>query len=198
MKNLNFQAITKAAKTFQLNKDDSYLVSYPHFLAYFKALDEIQLPHLVIASHFVYGWMPTILDLNLSKKEEVLGLLNKVKNEDYALGGKELGLLKSTINNSLVGVSKLLHFINPQAYAIWDSRIIRFVTGNSTSYGIDDPEKYLEYLKGLRNITSHEDYPALHQQIEQQLPYQYTVTPFRATEMIMFEAHKRTKVEKVA
>jgi hypothetical protein len=88
MKNLNFQAISEAAKTFQPTKNDSYLVSYPHFLAYFKALDEIQLPHLVIASHFVYGWMPTILNLDLSKKEEVLGLLNKVKNEDYALGGK--------------------------------------------------------------------------------------------------------------
>jgi hypothetical protein len=37
------------------------------------------------ASHFVYGWMPTILNLDLSKKEQVLGLLNKVKNEDYAV-----------------------------------------------------------------------------------------------------------------
>ena len=37
------------------------------------------------ASHFVYGWMPTILNLKLSKKEQVLGLLNKVKNEDYAV-----------------------------------------------------------------------------------------------------------------
>lgn len=37
--------------------------AYQEFLQYFKNVDIITLHHLVIASHFAYGWMPKILEL---------------------------------------------------------------------------------------------------------------------------------------
>jgi hypothetical protein len=67
-------------------------------------------------------------------------------------------IIKSTINNSLVGLSKLLHFINPVVYAIWDSRIYRNTTDKKSSYGIGNTQLYLNYLSKLNEIESHVDF----------------------------------------
>ncbi|HRL70351.1 MAG TPA: hypothetical protein PLT79_01470, partial [Flavobacterium sp.] len=44
-----------------------------------------------------------------------------------------LEIVKKCINNSLVRISKLLHFINPSIYAIWVSRIFRYITRKKLS-----------------------------------------------------------------
>ena len=54
-------------------------------------------------------------------------LLNKAKSGNL-LNSEELEIVKKCVNNSLVGTSKLLHFINPSIYAIWDSKIFRNIT----------------------------------------------------------------------
>ncbi len=197
MKNLNFETILKDAEKFVLTKGDSYIRTYPEFLKYFESLDQIEEHHLVIASHFVYGWMPTIIQLNLEQKDKVLFLLNAVKN-GHVLNKSELETLKNSINNSLVGLSKLLHFINPRDYAIWDSRIFRYLTEKKSSYGIDKPEHYLEYLKGLRIISEHKDYGKLHDIIARN--FDYEIQPNRAIEITMFETdrNKQHRTEKFA
>jgi len=150
-------------------------------------IDRIEKHHLVIASHFVYGWMPTIIQLNLKQKDKVLCLLNATKNE-HILNKSELEILKSSINNSLVGLSKLLHFINPKNYAIWDSRIFRYLTEKKSYYGIDEPEHYLKYLKGLEIIAKHKDYGKLHNIIARN--FDYEIHPNRAIEITMFETER--------
>ena len=134
--------------------------------------------------------MPTIIDLNLDKKKKVLSLLNSVK-DGYLLQESELLILKNSINNSLVGLSKLLHFINPQSYAIWDSRIFRYLTEKKSNYGIDQPKNYLEYLKGMDKISKNPNYDKLHKLIINKLPYE--VSPMRAIEITMFEADRKSR-----
>ena len=73
---------------------------------------------------------------------------------------------KNCINNSLVGLSKLLHFINPQNYAIWDSRIFRFLTEKKSQYGIGNPKMYLQYLEEIKNIEKENGYPEIHKKIQ--------------------------------
>ncbi len=187
MKNLNFETIFKDAERLALTGGDSYISTYPEFLIYFANIDRIKEHHLVISSHFVYGWMPTIIQLNLEQKDKVLLLLNAVKS-GHALDKSELEILKSSINNSLVGLSKLLHFINPKDYAIWDSRIYRYLTERKSSYGIDKPELYLEYLNGLKRIAKHRDYANLHKIIAKN--FDYEIYPNRAIEITMFETDR--------
>lgn len=187
MKNLNFETILKDAEKFVLTENDSYIQTYPEFLKYFANIDQIEEHHLVIASHFVYGWMPTIIQLNLKQKDKVLFLLNAVKN-GHVLDKSELEILKKSINNSLVGLSKLLHFINPRDYAIWDSRIFRYLTEKKSSYGIDKPENYLEYLNGLKIIEENKDYGKLHNIIARN--FDYEIHPNRAIEITMFETDR--------
>lgn len=189
MKNLNFETIFEDASNVFFTENNSYIKTYPEFLKYFKNIDGEQISehNLVIASHFVYGWMPTIINLSLKDKDEVLSLLNDVRR-GRILEVSELKILKNSINNSLVGLSKLLHFINPNDYAIWDSRIFRYLTEKKSTYGIDNPELYLNYLNGIKIISEHKDYSKLHELISRN--FEYEIYPTRAIEITMFETDR--------
>ncbi len=192
MKNINFESLLNDAKNIIFTENDSYIKTYPEFIRYFEniAPGDINEHNLVIASHFIYGWMPTILHLDLSQKGEVIFYLNAVKS-GVVLSISELKILKNAINNSLVGLSKLLHFINPRDYAIWDSHILRYLTKKKGIYGIDKPELYLEYLTTIKNLSRHENYRELYNFIYSYL--QYEVNPTRVIELTMFEIGRGMK-----
>ena len=184
MKELNLELIKRELEDFSI-ENNSYIDSYIEFIEYFQQLDSIKKHHLIISSHFVYGWMPTIISLNQNNLTEVLMLLNQVK-QGHLLNENELSTLKKCINNSLVGLSKLLHFIRPDMYAIWDSRIFKFLTGKKSTYGIDKPILYLKYLKDLKKITDQKEFDQLFQEIKKCFPYQ--ISKFRALEIVMFQS----------
>ena len=187
MKNFSWENLNSDVENFILTENDSYIDTYSEFINYFRNIDYIQKHHLVIASHFVYGWMPTIIQLDIKEIDKVLFLLNAAK-AGHLLSAEEIAIVKNCINNSMVGTSKLLHFINPQVYAIWDSRIFRYLTGNKYPYGIDKPISYLNYLEKLNEISNRVDYRSLHFKIERN--FQYELTPMRAIEILMFETDR--------
>lgn len=101
--------------------DNSYIKSYPALLNYFKGIDHFDGENVVCGSHMIYGWMPTILDLyseppNIDASQAAK-ILDGVKTSGQISDGS-LELLVRLINNSLVGTSKLLHFISPNNFAI--------------------------------------------------------------------------------
>ncbi|MEM0542127.1 hypothetical protein WFZ85_05840 [Flavobacterium sp. j3] len=112
MKNLSFENLKKDVETFILTENDSYIDSYIEFIGYFKNLDWIEKHNLIIASHFVYGWMPTIIQLDTKNVDEVLSILNGVKN-GHSATESELEIIKQCVNNSIVGTSKLFTFYKP-------------------------------------------------------------------------------------
>ena len=188
LKNLNFKNILKDANGFILTENDSYILTYPEFIKYFENIDIIDEHQLVIASHFVYGWMPTIIHLDLKEKGKVLKYLNAAKSGHF-LNASELETLKVSINNSMVGLSKLLHFINPRDYAIWDSRIYRYTTDKKSTYGIGNTQLYLNYLSKLNEIESHVDFNEIKKNVS--VHFDYEITSKRVIELLMFEADKR-------
>lgn len=188
LKNLTFNNISNDVENILKSADDSYVQVYPEFINYFENLDTIEKHHLVIASHFIYGWMPTIITLKTEKEKQVLTILNKVKSR-VEIDVNELNILKKCINNSLVGVSKLLHFINPKDYAIWDSRIFRYLTEQKSTSGIQKPEIFIEYLAGVKRISKNKNFKKLHIEIEKS--FSYRISPMRAIEYVMFETDKQ-------
>lgn len=189
--NLTFEKLKWHAEHFSVLANDSYIEAYPEFLKYFDSLDKIEKHHLIIASHFVYGWMPTIIHLDIKEIDRVLPLLNAAKS-GHILELEELEILKRCINNSMVGLSKLLHFINPTHYAIWDSRIFTYITEKKSQYGIAKAKNYLAYLKKLTKIENHEDYLKLHQLVQKH--FKYPISPKRAIEILMFESDRNKKM----
>ena len=188
LKNLAFENILSESSKFIKPPEDSYIKTYPEFIQFFKNINSISKHNLVISSHFVYGWMPTIIELKFQNIKEVLKSLNKAKN-GAILTIAELELLKNSINNSLVGLSKLLHFINPIDYAIWDSRIYRYTTDKKSSYGIGNTQLYLNYLSKLNEIESHVDFDEIKKNVS--VHFDYEITSKRVIELLMFEADKR-------
>ena len=191
LKNLTFDKINSEIENFSINKNDSYIITYAEFIRYFENFHgKIEIHHLIISSHFVYGWMPTVLELQTELIPEILPYLNAAKS-GHIFNLEEILTIKNCINNSLVGISKLLHFINPHNYAIWDSRIFRYLTDNKSNYGIDKPSLYLEYLSGMKEIARHPNYSQFHKKVQSQ--FNYSITPMRAIEIVMFEADRRTQ-----
>ena len=110
--------------------DDPYIASYPHLLEFFEPKNSFTVGDVVCGAHMVYGWMPTILELYPDAERcdlQAAGdMLTKAK-QGLRLEAWEIDALAGLVNNSVVGASKLLHFVAPQTYAIWDSKVYAFV-----------------------------------------------------------------------
>lgn len=188
--NLKFIDIKSDVYKFKIDRKSDH-TSYREFVAYFNSLKEINIHNMIIGINFVYGWMPTIFEFKKDDDKsfnDTLQLLNKVKNENL-LNANELELLKSLFNNSLVGTSKLLHFICPELYPIWDSRVYYYLTGNKAyAHFIGNCETYLQYQNLCRELVKHPDYDDIHKQIEYHI--KYGITRLRSIELIMYSAGK--------
>ena len=180
-----FLQLTNIANNFK-STEVNYLLSYPYFLNYFQNLESINLENLVIGISFTYSWMPTILKaLNLKNTEKVVFILNEVK-KGKLIDEQQLTTLKTTFNNSLVGTSKLLHFINPKQYAIWDSRVFRFLNNvEPHKYRLEKPRAYIEYLKLIEELKNEKVFTAFFELMKQKVGYD--ITEYRALELAFFK-----------
>lgn len=173
------------------NATDYYIESYSFYIGYFALKKELDKQDVVIGLGLVYSWMPTIpKNVNFTVLDEVLPLLNKVK-EGYSLQESEYKVLKKFCNNSLVASTKLLHFINPQCYAIWDSRIYSFIYQDQVpyKYKVENIMKYLDYLRLLNQIVSCPNFDSIIKNVEAY--YNYPVSKFRAIEWIIFQSTRK-------
>lgn len=160
----------------------SYFVTYPYFLSYFDEKPDLSIHDIVIGISFTYSWMPTVLkSIDLSQEDALLRILNRAKQGDD-LNEKDLKFLKSVFNNSLVGTSKLLHFINPDKFAIWDSKVFRNLCKEAPhKYKLEKPELYLSYLRLLLELKEEPYFGQFHKLMVEKVGY--SVTPLRALEL---------------
>lgn len=180
-----FNQIFEIANNFKKD-EENYLLAYKYFLNYFQEVDNIQLDNIVIGISFTYSWMPTILKkIDLTNPEKLVLIFNKVK-DDEILTTQEFLILKNSFNNSIVGTSKLLHFINPEKYAIWDSRVVRFLTGKeSHNSKFQDPKTYLEYLTLIEMLKKDTKFHNFYELMIQKVGYE--ISESRALELAFFK-----------
>ena len=165
------------------NTGDQYNKSYQHFIDYFSSREILTEHDLVIAANFTYGWMQTILNFKSHDFELATQILNKAKTSDR-ISSEEIIVLKQLFNNSLVGASKLLHFVNPDIYAVWDSRVCYFLTGKPYSQKVENIGLYWSYLDLCVRVSSHQSFSQIHENHIAKLGF--NITPMRTVEQIMF------------
>ncbi len=183
-KNFELEKFFSDAFKFKKPVNESCLKSYIEFIKYFKDLKEITTHELIIGINFTYGWMPTTFKFKLNNFEEALVILNKVK-QGIIPQVEELQCLKSVFNNSMVGTSKLLHFINPQKMAIWDSHIYYYLTDQKAYRDrIGNIKTYLKYLELCAYVSKQPDFEKVQKKIE--IVIDYKMTPFRIVEIVMY------------
>jgi len=165
-------------------KRTSDLVSYKEFISFFEKLKIITEHDLIIGINFTYGWMPTIFEFTSNEIKSATAILNKVKT-DTLLTSAELTTLRNLFNNSLVGTSKLLHFINPKVYAIWDSRVYHYLTKMTAyDYKLKNVDSYLEYLNWIKTVIADENFKDLKKEIINKVGY--NISDYRTVEIILY------------
>ena len=106
--------------------------SYPHFIRFFRDKNILDEHDVIIGRFFTYGWMPRILldlgDVSKESEDDLVKYLNEAKNHDKpSLESRKFEHIARCMNNSVVGASKLLHFINPHVYAIIDTKVCEYL-----------------------------------------------------------------------
>lgn len=181
----------KEAEKISLPENHNYLISYPKFVNYFAEKDELTTSDVIIGGNLVYGWMPTTFKLKEGYLYCISGAtkaLNSVKN-DKLLSEEELITVKRVINNSIVGTSKLLHFINPDLYPIWDSKICKVMHGTDSYHTVSKTQNYFEYQEECLNLISQKQLNEPFRLVQKALyesNYNYEISKMRALEMILF------------
>lgn len=169
---------------------DIYVEMYQYYINFFKEKDTLNNSDIVIGVGFTYSWMPTILKrLNLSNIDQVTKILNNVK-QSIEISDDDFLLLKEFSNNSLVGASKLLHFINPEDYAIWDSRVFKFLNNNEAAhkYKLEKVHVYREYLSYLSNLKTSGYLNEVVATLKAKIGY--PISDYRALELLFFLGSK--------
>jgi hypothetical protein len=170
-----------------IDPSQSYIRAYPHIVSMLSTKTEFTQSDFVCASHMVYGWMPTILEIHANEHVSVaMGaeLLTKAKKQGH-LSHTELGQLAQLVNHSVIGASKLLHFVNPQAFAIWDSKVYRFVHGVAAhEYRVNNIAAYEHYLGMLGDMQRDTRITEFCISVKQKMGY--SVSALRALEVVMF------------
>jgi hypothetical protein len=148
---------------------------------------------LLAASYAVYGWMPTILK-NFDKLEVLSNFVQRIKPLPLQDAIRTVrcevtnndGQALQALNNSVVGTSKLLHFVRPDLFPIWDSRIAKlfgFANGRHNS-----PAAYLGYFELIHDwCASAATVPeALQRMLANGSPEGDPISRIRLTEYCLF------------
>ncbi len=193
MESISYEWIVERASCFEkIDARDTYHVSYRSFVEYFSQRQELNLGDLIIGANFTYGWMPTMMTFKSNEFERCVDLLNAVKS-GKRLTNQELMILKGLINNSLVGTSKLLHFVNPNKYAIWDSRVCTFLKNRAYKQFIERPEVYQSYIALCDRVVSNKAYIEVHKRFEEKVGY--LASFYRSLEQIMYMNWKHPLIQ---
>lgn len=187
MNKITIDRLITDSKDFNIERKSDH-ISYNEFIKYFSDINKITKHSLIIGINFTYGWMPTILKLRNEHFEENVEILNRVKKGE-TINSNDYESLKSLFNNSLVGTSKLLHFINPEQYPIWDSRVLRYCYPQNADNSIGKIDNYLQYIELCHKLTQDERFNYIHQEVQTKLGY--NITKLRAIELIFFYKGKK-------
>jgi len=187
-------ALLEDSKALDWSGTQSFMLSYGHFVSFFQERTSLTLSDFVIGAHFTYGWMPTILDFRPTDLQTCLTILNKVHSHQTILDS-EVVTLANAVNGSLVGVSKLLHFIDPNGYAIWDSNVCEYLNSRTGGkWKVANLESYLNYQKLLRSLQGHSVMIELRNTVGRR--FDGEVSDLRILEIVMFLTGRKLQVAK--
>jgi hypothetical protein len=165
-----------------IDGSEQYIRTYPQLLRstalLAREMGEDALPAI---AHMAYGWMPTILKKFSDSKPRIVGPATGCRSFEEA---SELiqSLEDSPINNSWVGMSKVLHFINPEFFPIWDSRVAKHFDLKITQ--VNKKNHFLEYLTFVAKHRNKDEVKKVEEAFVKEAGY--SVSDVRACEFILF------------
>lgn len=174
----------------------TYLTTYPSILALGSSNPSPQLADLHQLCLVAYGWMPRVARLDPTHTSAALSTIRNARSAN-AQNIQICDVLDLALClRSVVGASKVLHFVNPDVYPIWDSNIERFrQKSDPTTNYMSDVGNYVSYVREVHSIRAEPNFSNFHKQFNSVLALwltaigasAYTVTEVRAIELAAFE-----------
>jgi hypothetical protein len=136
------------------SREQWYSESYKDFVNYFKDKKTLERKDIVFGIAMAYSWMPKI-----PQTCEIIEIIDLVNDLRINFDKKAFVELKGKINNSTVGTSKLLHFIAPDKYPIWDKKVctVFYPDDNCTDYFTNQPFRYFRYIEWCNALINNKD-----------------------------------------
>jgi hypothetical protein len=133
----------------------TYLRTYPSILDAVASLPRNPKSLISQVAVFAYGWMPRVARLDPEYFVKAGTSLVSVANAEGIDIDSEAVSNISECLRSVVGASKVLHFIRPDVYPIWDSKVAKVWHNNKalSQKEISDPAKYIVYVKALQELV---------------------------------------------
>jgi hypothetical protein len=120
----DYKTLEKLCLEFKTIINPWFETSYPVFVNHpISKIDDI-IPLIA----YTYSWMPTIPTIKFELLANDKYLFDELKRLQSGSGFNLYEIMRKmipAINNSIVGTSKVLHFIAPETIAIIDSRVVR-------------------------------------------------------------------------
>lgn len=181
---------------------DPYSKAYPALLSHFRDLRNLDWAAAVVGVHIVYGWMPTIPRLagimawDENKRQNTVDVLLAAQS-GRMLSVSELICIKALCNNSIIGASKLLHFLRPDVFPIWDSRVAKVFTKNQKidNLKINSIPLWQIYVKEISGWTLEPSVKQKCAELRELADFLQDDTDLRLVELVMFHvtASKRSQ-----
>jgi len=187
--NLDSRLIITKSNELEPIYNDPYLEVYSKLIEFSRRQNITDQTTLIGLAHMVYGWMPTIItfDTNIKIDNHIF--------DKISLGNLDIDFLTELIrvvNNSIVGVSKLLHFLNNNDYAIWDSRVYYSITGNKPhAYRVNLVHTYIDYMNKINKVLEDLDLELIKQKLMDNGYCTSNVSNTRMIELILFYTGKQ-------
>ena len=174
----------------------TYLRTYPALLEAAEALPQRADLLLKVMATAAYGWMPRVARLDPDHFEEAVSAIEDALNTSQV--GQDPSIIKrvSECLHSVVGASKLLHFLRPHIFPIWDSKVAGVCLGKEPSQqSMTNAGNYLYYAKEVEEFCAASENAgfftnfgaAYSARLEKLRITPYSLTRVRAVEAAVFE-----------
>ena len=178
--------------------DASGMELYLSLHAHFAGLGKIDWDEAVSGMHIVYAWMPKILsprpveDIQPKVRVRILQALNKARKTGE-LDEHDLEVVAILGAGSVVAASKLLHFLNPDAFPIWDRRVARaFLRRAIRENSAGQRPLYLEYRTTLQQWSRDPEVIGTLNELRGLSKWLKTVSVMRLLELPLFKDGKKS------
>lgn len=171
-----------------IDPTNHYIRSYPELLDASTCLvKEFQERAIPMVAYLVYGWMPKILSYSRnSYQDDKIYKSVFAETEDDALEVLDAIEYPPT-NNAWVGMSKTLHFLNPEIFPIWDSKVAKVLGVPPTQMG--KKEVYKNYVTFIFQHINDPFVERVIKEFGQVTGYQ--ISKVRAVEFVLFVAGEK-------
>jgi len=171
----------------------TYLATYPGMLAIGTAPGATSALRFHQLATMVYGWMPRVVRIDPAY---TAGGVVAVGAASVATSATFITVPIQEVANclhSVVGASKLLHFVNPSVFPIWDSNIEAF--RELPDSNMNSVAQYIRYVREVNSIRAERDFQAFYAEFCKAYTNRllasgiaaYTISEVRAIESAAFE-----------